>query len=198
MGNVVPKKLMEQIYADFGKDPRQWPEELRDIFDASIDAKQLNAPKSSSIKIVKNTNYHYHMAKDVMGANPDHTRVEELRAEGWEFATTDDVVMYNAFTVKNRKGGKDNGFSNEIRNGDLRLMKLPLTLWRQHRKSENVRAYQMAYPQIFGGQTGRPMTSEEFTPGLKSELLTGQDLAANEDRFRKENTDEMRKPQQEA
>lgn len=196
MANIVPRKLIQQLYEDFGKDTSKWPQELQDVFNPSIEARQMNPPMSGYIKTRKNTNFHYHWAKDVMGANPDHTRVEELRSVGWDYASTEDVVMANSFTVKNRKGGKDDGYSNEIRNGDLRLMKVPMVLWRSHHKSEVVRAYQMAYPQILGGPSGRPMTSEEFTPGLKSELLVGAEIAATDSRFRAENTTEMRKPQE--
>src|SRR6266404_3040089 len=156
--NVVPPKVMEQIYTDHGKDYSKWNQELQDLFDPTISARQLNPPVSGLIANRKNTSMHYHWAKDVCGGTPDHTRVEEMRSIGWEFANTDDVEMTNDFTVKNRDR---KNFSNEIRNGDLRLMKIPVQRWREKRKAENVSAYQMAYPQAFGA-TGRPMRTEDL------------------------------------
>jgi hypothetical protein len=183
--NVVPPKVMEQIYSEHGKNYGEWNQELQDLFDPTISARQLNPPLSGKIEVRKNTNFQYRWAKDVCGSNPDHTRVEELRAVGWEFADTNDVKMANDFTVRNRN--KNNGFSNEIRNGDLRLMKIPMQRWREMRKSENVAAFQMAYPQAFG-TTGRKMSTENLAhplqsmdqqhPGMRNKLVTGaSDLA---------------------
>ena len=188
--SVIPPKVLQQIREDHGKDPSKWPEELRDIFDTSIVARPLSAPLSGRIKIRKNTNFHYHYAKDVCGSTPNHERVEELRAIGWDYATTEDVEMFNDFSVKNRN---KSGFSNEIRNGDMRLMKCPMTLWRQKRKAENVSAYQMAYPQAFG-TTGMAMRAEDLAPGLKTEMVTGQELNDFESHFRPDNTSRNPKP----
>lgn len=191
--SVIPPKLLQQIIEDHGRDPAKWPLELQDIFDTNVVARPLNAPVSGIIKIKKNTNFHYHWAKDICGSQPNHERVEELKAMGWDFADTNDVVMFNEFTVKNRKGGKNDGFSNEIRNGDLRLMKCPMALWRQKRKAENVAAFQMAYPQAYG-TTGKPMTADELTPGLKTEMVTGAELGDFERHFRPENTSVLQVP----
>lgn len=189
--NVVPPKVIEQLYSDHGKDYRGWNQELQDLFDPTISARQMNPPLSGKIDVRKNTHFQYRWAKDVCGSNPDHTRVEELRAVGWEFADTNDVKMANDFTVRNRRKG-DN-FSNEIRNGDLRLMKIPMQRWREMRKSENVAAYQMAYPQAFG-TTGRKMSTENIEnplqsmnvqyPELRNKLVTSpSDLADFENKF---------------
>ena len=180
--NVVPKKVMEGIITDHGSDTRNWNQELQDLFDPSIAARQLNPPVSGHIALRKNTSMHYHWAADKCGQNADHSRVEEMRAIGWDFASTDDVEMANDFTVRNRRGGKPDGFSNEIRNGDLRLMKIPLQRWREKRKAENVAAFQMAYPQAYGA-TGVPMSSANLIPGMKSELVTGEGLGAFERNF---------------
>jgi len=191
--NVVPPKVMEQIYDDHGKNYQNWNQELQDLFDPTISARQLNPPVASKIRVEKNKQFHYHMAKDVCGANPDHTRVEEMRAIGWDFATTDDVEMENDFTVKNRH--KQTGFSNEIRNGDLRLMKIPLQRWREKRKAENVAAFQMAYPQAFAA-TGRPMSSADgIAPALRNKLITDAgELGDFESRFTNENTSVLKVP----
>lgn len=180
--NVVPKKVMESIITDHGKNFKEWNQELQDLFDPTISARQLNPPLSGTIKTRKNTAFHYHWAADKCGQNADHSRVEEMRAIGWDFADTNDVEMANDFTVRNRRKGEPNGFSNEIRNGDLRLMKIPMQRWREKRKSENVAAYQMAYPQAFGA-TGKAMSTESLAPGLKNELVTGAGLSDFENRF---------------
>ncbi len=160
---------MEGLIADHGRNFNEWNQELQDLFDPTISARQLNPPVSGTIKTRKNTSFHYHWAADKCGQNADHTRVEEMRAIGWDFADTNDVEMANDFTVRNRNN-KTN-YSNEIRNGDLRLMKIPMQRWREKRKSENVAAYQMAYPQAFGS-TGKAMSTENLAPGLRSELVT--------------------------
>jgi hypothetical protein len=195
-GSVIPAKLLNQLREELGPNPDQWPQELRDIFDTSIVARALNAPISGLIRTKKNTSMHYHWAKDLGGINANHERVEELRALGWEYATTEDVEMFNDFTVKNRRNNKPDGFSNEIRNGDLRMMKIPMVLWRQKRKFEVVSAFQMAYPQAYG-VTGKPMSAENLVPGLKNYMITdAQDLTEFESHFRKDNTSVLKVPKE--
>jgi hypothetical protein len=69
---------------------------------------------------------------------------------------------------KPSKDGK--GFSDEIRSGDRRMMKLPMEFWRPHRKAQLMAAFQLAYPQPFAS-TGKPMTAKDLVPGLSSEML---------------------------
>lgn len=171
--SVVPPKVMNQVFEDHGKDPNKWNLELQDIFDPSISARQLNPPMSGHINLRKNTGFQYFWAKDVCGQTPDHTRVESMRAVGWDFADTNDVEMANDFTVKNRD--KKNRYSNEIRNGDLRLMKIPMLRWRESRKEANVAAFQMAYPQAFG-KTGEVMTAQDLIPALKTHFVNQNQL----------------------
>jgi hypothetical protein len=171
--NVVPPSVMNQLFEDHGKNPNAWNQALQDIFDPSISARQLNAPMSGKVNFVKNTGFVYKWIKDVCGQNPDHTRVESLRGVGWEFADTNDVDMANDFVVKNRKGAR--GFSNEIRNGDLRLMKCPQLIFRQDEKFKNVAAYQMAYPQAFG-KSGQVMTAQDLVPALKTHFINQEQL----------------------
>jgi len=191
--SVIPPKLLKELRENLGSDPNQWPQELQDIFDTNIVARPMDAPHSLRVKFFKNPNFAYKWIEDRSGLNPDHTRVESLRAVGWDFATTEDVEMANDFTVKNRKNGKPDGFSNEIRNGDLRMMKLPMLLHRQKRKAENVSAYQMAYPTAYS-TTGRAMRAEDLVPGIKTEMVTGEDLPDFESHFRKDNTSVLKVP----
>lgn len=169
---AIPPKLVEQLIEDHGRDISKWNDELRDLVDPTISARMLNPPLSGQIKLRKNRDFQYFWAKDVCGASPDHTRIEDLRSQGWDFATTDDVEMCSAETVKGRNG---KGFSNEIRSGDRRLMKLPMDLWRAHRKSQLVLAYQYAYPQAMGND-GQPMTAKGLLPGLKTAVVGPESL----------------------
>jgi hypothetical protein len=162
--SAIPPKLVEQLIEDHGRNTALWPSELQDLVDPSISAKQLNPPLSGQIERRLNRNFEYFWAKDVCGANPDHTRVEELRYVGWDFATTEDVRMCSEETVKGRD---KKGFSNEIRSGDRRLMKIPMQKWREMRKSQNVQALQMAYPQVYSSD-GKPMTARNLIPGVNT------------------------------
>jgi hypothetical protein len=171
---VLPPKLVQQLFEEHGKNTASWPTELQDLVNPSIQARQLNAPLSGQIEKRLNREYEYFWAKDICGQNPDHSRVEELRYTGFEYATTDDVRMCSEDTVKGRD---KNNFSNEIRSGDRRLMKIPMQKWREMRKAQNINAIQMAYPQGFGADGG-PMTAANLTPGMKTYLGSEADVDA--------------------
>jgi hypothetical protein len=152
---VVPSKLREQLIEDHGKNPNAWPEELRDLIDPSISVESVSPPMSGKIEKFIDTTYHYHWAgPDRDGQSPTHERVESLRYAGWEFATSRDVQMCSKNCLV---GADDTGFTEEIRSGDRRLMKLPMAKWRSLRKAQNMAAIQMAYPQQ--NAEGHPMTS---------------------------------------
>jgi len=68
--------------------------------------------------------------------------------------------MYCADTVKQK---------NEIRNGDRRLMKCPLLVWRQIRKSQNLEAINMINPRGRGERN--PMGLHNMTPGIPSSIV---------------------------
>lgn len=180
-GQVLPPKLFQQLIEDHGKNIEAWPSELQDLVNPSISAKQLNPPLSGQIDTRLNREYEYFWAKDICGQNPDHSRVEELRYVGFEFATTDDVKMCSEDTVKGRDANKKSrdgkGFSNEIRSGDRRLMKVPMQKWREMRKAANLRAIQMAYPQGYG-HDGTPMSTASLTPGMRTYMGSDKDVEA--------------------
>lgn len=141
-------------------------EELQDLLNPSISARQMSPPISGTIKKRLNREYEYFWARDRNGQDPDHSRVEQLRGDGWEYATTKDVQMATEDTVK----GKDkDGFSNEIRSGDRRLMKIPVMRWKEMRKAQNLQAIQQTYPQG-RGQDGTPMGLSNMTPGVRTYL----------------------------
>jgi hypothetical protein len=182
----LPKRIQEQLVENHGRDTSKWPQELRDLLDPTIEAVAISAPISGKVAEFINTDYHYHWVEFVDGATPKHDRAQSLRYAGWEFATTDDVKMCSESAVMGRKGDKKSkdgrmGFSDDIRSGDRRLMKLPMALWRKTKKAQNLAAFQMAYPTAFGGGGGidadgmpippKPMSAASLIPGLKSEML---------------------------
>jgi hypothetical protein len=178
----LSKQLMKHLYEEHGKDISRWPEDLRDLVNPKIEARSVSPPISGKVAEFINTDYHYHWAFDRDGQTPDHERVESMIYAGWEFANTDDVKMASEDAVKGRKErpgkpSKDGrmGFSDEIRSGDRRLMKLPMRLWRENKKAQTIAAYQMAYPQPFGND-GQPMSAQGLIPGLKSEMMDESDI----------------------
>jgi hypothetical protein len=141
-------------------------EELQDLLNPSIAARQMSPPISGQIRKRLNREYEYFWARDRNGQDPDHSRVEQLRADGWEYATTKDVQMFTEDTVRGRD---KEGFSNEIRSGDRRLMKIPMMRWKEMRKAQNLQAIQQTYPQGRGAD-GTPMGVGNMTPGVRTYL----------------------------
>jgi hypothetical protein len=192
----LPAKIREQLVADFGKNTNAWPEELRDLINPSVEARSIAPPESGKVEKFLNTDYHYHWAKDICGQNPWHERVEGLRWAGWSYATTDDVQMCSEDAVqgrsKDRKSKDGKGFSDEIRSGDRRLMKCPMSIWRASRKAQNIAAFQLAYPQPFAevaydregvgdrsvapSFTGKPMSSN-LIPGVNTEMMNEEQIS---------------------
>lgn len=148
-------------------------EEADALFNPSIEAKPLHVPMSMRIKEAKKQDLTFYWAFDRCGLTPNHTRVEQLRAVGFDYATTDDVVMAVDDTVKNRDGNK---FSNEIRNGDNRLMKVKKTRWLEIRKSHQLQALMMANPRGKAmGEDGSVMSVASLIPGVKTTVTdTGE------------------------
>jgi len=141
-------------------------DELKDLLNPSISARQMSPPISGTIKKRLNREYEYFWARDLNGQDADHSRVEQLRGDGWEYATTKDVQMATEDTVK----GRDiEGFSNEIRSGDRRLMKIPMMRWREMRKAQNLEAIAQTHPAGRGGE-GSPMGVGNTLPGVRTYL----------------------------
>lgn len=184
--------LMKHLIEEHGKDVKRWPLELQDLIDPKIEARSIAPPISGKVDTFLNTDYHYHFAEFMDGQTPKHDRVQEMRYAGWEFATTDDVKMCSEAAVqgrnKNRKS-KDggDGWSDDIRSGDRRLMKIPMHLWRQTKKAQNLAAYQMAYPQPFGTD-GKPMSAKNLIPGFKTETMDEAEIAESQRKFSPSNS----------
>ena len=154
---AVPPNVIKQITGQDGIHPSQWNDELKDLLNPSISARPLHLPQSTRIKETKNKEFHYHWAFDRCGATPNHDRVERLRGAGWDYATTADVEMFSADTVKQK---------NEIRIGDLRLMKIPLMRWREIRKAQNLAALEQINPRR--RNNSGPMTFENMSPEIRT------------------------------
>ena len=187
----IPRKLMQQLLEEHGKNPQEWNQELQDLINPTIEARDISAPMSGRIDKIINTDYHYHWAFDRCGASPDHDRVESLRYAGWEFASTDDVMMCAESTIvgrsNNKKSRDGKGFSEEIRSGDRRLMKLAIGKWRSLRKAQNLAAYQMAYPQPFD-MKGKAMSAEDLIPGMKTRMLDAAEISEAHTQAVRQNT----------
>ena len=203
----LPKKLRQQLAEEHGSDTRHWNQELRDLFDVSIEARDIAPPLSGRVEKILNTDYHYHWAFDRCGSEPNHDRVESLKYAGWEFATTDDVQMCSEASVisrsKDKKSKDGKGFSDELRSGDRRLMKLRMDLWRSDRKAKNLAAFNMTYPQTFMGVAnnregasdrsvvasaiGKVMTASDLIPGVSSRMMDEREIEATEPTARAQN-----------
>jgi hypothetical protein len=147
----VPAKIMENIVEGNGNDPSKWNQELRDLFDTTIEPELVSSPISGKVDKFLNTDFHYYWAFD---RAERHERVEELRFAGWDFATTNDVKMCAESSVVGRKRDKESkdggeGFSDEIRSGDRRLMKLPMNIWRKNKKAQLIAGFQATAPDAF-------------------------------------------------
>jgi hypothetical protein len=143
-----------QLMGPDGIPPSAMNDELRDLMNPSISARPLHLPESGRIKTVKNNQFVYFLAFDRCGSNARHERVEQLRAAGWDYATTEDVEMFSADNVKQK---------NEIRSGDRRLMKIPKQRWQEIRKAQNLAALQQINPTR---PNSGPMALGNMTPGL--------------------------------
>jgi hypothetical protein len=163
---AVPPNVVKQLLATDGSGipPSQWNDELRDLLNPSIQARPLHLPESGRIKTVKNKEYVYFLAFDRNGSDPRHERVEQLRAAGWDYATTDDVEMFSSENVKQK---------NEIRSGDRRLMKIPIQRWREIRKAQNLAALDMINPRR---QSSGPMGTANMTPGMRTDVVDSEDM----------------------
>jgi hypothetical protein len=157
----IPSSVIKQIREDQPR-PELWNEELKDLLNPSIQARPLHIPLSGQIKKRLNGEYEYFWAFDRVGQNPYHERVEQLRAVGFEYATTKDVQM---FSEENIKG------ENEIRSGDRRLMRCPKMRWREIRKDQNLRALAMSNPSGKVEGDGRGvMSAANLVPGMPTYL----------------------------
>lgn len=151
--STIPKPLIEQVVSEHGTDSSKWNSELQDLMNPAIVARPMYPSMSGQIKEVLDATLHFHWALDRCGSNPNHERVERLKAEGWRPATTNDCVMQTQDVVKGES---------EIRSGDRLLMCIPVLRWREIRKDQNLRAIGAAYPAARVNEG--PMNMRDFDP----------------------------------
>jgi len=117
--------------------PRKRTIEADILFDKSIVARPLNAPEVASIH-VKNVEFYYRWVNRLHSNGRVYM---ERKAMGFVNATTDDVEVLVGDTVSTQ---------DEIRCGDVILMKIPFHLWASHIKrnmqtAETLQAMRGAY-----------------------------------------------------
>ena len=162
----LPSSFVRHFFEANPSYQRGQNEEVDALFNPSIEAKPLHVPMAMRIKEAKSKDLTFYWAFDRCGMTPNHTRVEQLRAVGFDYATTEDVVMAVDDTVKNRN---DKEFSNEIRNGDNRLMKVKRSRWLEIRKSHQLQALMMSNPRgRVMGEDGTVMGIQNLIPGVRT------------------------------
>jgi hypothetical protein len=166
--STLPRSFIDQFReSNPGYRPGQ-NEETDALFNPSIEAKPLHIPQAGRIAKRLNSEVEFFWAFDRNGQNPYHERVERLRAVGFEFASTKDVQMAVEDVVK---GKNQEGFSNEIRNGDLRLMKVPKRRWLEIRKTHMLQAIMMMNPRgKVMGDDGTVMGVGSLIPGVRTSV----------------------------
>ena len=162
----IPQSIVKQVFEEQGKDQANWSEDLKALMSPSIVARTLHMPSMMRIKKRINTEFEYFAARDREGTNPNHERVGELKALGFDFATTDDVEMENESSVKSKS---------EIRSGDLILMKVPKAIWYGIRKQQQLDAIRLTKR---SDPSKSVLMSTSHIPGVRTELAGEQDLAA--------------------
>lgn len=169
--------------------PRKLSPEAQILFNKAIIARPLNRPEVASIH-VKNAENYYRWVNRLSQSGRVYN---ERKAMGFVNATTDDVDVLVGDTV----GSKD-----EIRCGDLVLMKIPFELWAGHVKKNMVEAHTLTNMRgvynrdeapsqdVFaeGGKPSRTSVSAEpfsrkggavpFIPENPDALIDGQSAAA--------------------
>jgi hypothetical protein len=165
----VPDAVARQVLEE-QPNRASWNPELEALFNPNIVARPLHLPISGQIKERKKRDVEFFWALDRCGDKPFHERVEQLKAVGFEPATTEDVIMWSQDNVKG---------PNEIRSGDRLLMKVNKTVWLSVRKQQVIDALNMSYPTARAGD-GKPMNAQNLVPGVKSEVVGDENI----DKFR--------------
>ena len=166
MSDGVRESIYRVVGGPENLPPSAMNQELSDLMNPSITARPLHIPESGRIKTFKNKEYAYFLAFDRCGSSPNHERVEALRGQGWQNATTDDVEMYSKDNVKS---------PNEIRSGDRLLMKIPMLRWREIRKDQNLKALNQINPVR---SNAGPMGLGTMTPGLQHQFVDDASVRA--------------------
>lgn len=166
--NLPPSFVRQFLEANPSYRPGQ-NQEVDALFNPSISGTPLHVPLAGQIRKRLSSEIELFWAFDRNGQSPYHERVERLRSVGFEFASTDDVEMAVESTVQGRD--PKSNFSNEIRNGDLRLLKIPKRRWLEIRKSQLLQAIMMSNPRYMRDREGQSvMTTGATMPGVTTQL----------------------------
>jgi len=132
------------------------------LFDKSVVAKPLNAPEVASIH-VKNVEYYYRWVNRLHSNGRVYM---ERKAMGFVNATTDDVEVLVGDTVSTQ---------DEIRCGDVILMKIPFHLWASHVKRN------MQTAEVLQAMRGAYNKEEELSQDVFSEHGRGSLSSVSKD-----------------
>jgi hypothetical protein len=141
--------------------PRKRTIEADILFDKSIVARPLNAPEVASIR-VKNTEYYYRWVNRLHSNGRVYM---ERKAMGFVNATSDDVEVLVGDTVSSK---------DEIRCGDVILMKIPFHEWASHVKRNMVVAGKLQA--LRGVHNKEEELSSDVFAGKDSGIASGDDL----------------------
>ena len=169
----IPKSWLNQFLEEHPGYQQGHNEELDALLNPSITPKPLHIPMAGQYKKQLNLDIELYWAFDRNGMNPYHLRVEQLKSAGFDYATTKDVEMAIEETVQGRNA---EGFSNEIRNGDRRLMKCAKQRWLEIRKSHVFQSLLMTHPRHMKDRDSKSvMTTGQTASGISTRLMDMND-----------------------
>ena len=138
--------------------PRRMTSEAAILLDKSVIARPLNAPEVASIH-VKNTEFYYRWVNRLHSNGRVYM---ERKAMGFVNATTEDVQVLVGDTVSNE---------NEIRCGDVILMKIPFPQWASHVK-RNMQTAEVLQRMRGVHNKDEELSNDVFSEGGKSGLAS--------------------------
>lgn len=170
----IPKRVLEGVLSE-QPNRANWSEDLDILLDPNITARSIALPSVGAV-VIKNHDFKYHWCRLKMGPNADTSRYMQLKALGFQNATTEDVEVVNADIVEGKT---------EIRSGDRILVKAPPEIYNGLKKQYMLDAirqtsraatgqYQDVQPGMRMSQQDRVMRTGDFAPTEAVNLATGE------------------------
>ena len=128
---LIPDRVMQQIREEQPR-PEAWSDDLKILLDPNVQAKSQVLPMVGTVEYL-NHDYRYFWARLKRGNNPDSSRIQQLRALGFDNATAYDAEKNPAGDVKVVVADVGVNFT-EIISGDRLLMKAPRHVYDSFRK----------------------------------------------------------------